>query len=282
MTAKETVMRALGRIGLLGYAAYVYQGHIKGFRIGRYLDNLRYRVRGTPDGLPIPPARLIWLAIGSIEISAFLETSKAQVYELIVPLLERNGLAMQDFATVLDFGCGCGRIMRYWRSLEGVELWGMDYNPAMVKWCQRNLGFAQFQVNQLAPPLPCEADKFDFAYARSVFTHLTEPLQCAWIQELHRVLKPGGVILFTVSGDAFTSLLTPLELAQYRDGHLVVREGQFAGQNICAVFHPQGYVHRQWAEHGFEILDAIPGGQARCAPQDTYLAKKTGLTKAYL
>ncbi len=274
MTTRQIIMRALDRVGLLSYSMYLYQGHLKGFRIARYLRNLRYRVQGAPDGLPIPPARLIWLAIGSVEISAFLETSSAQVYELIIPLLERNGLSMESFETVLDFGCGCGRIMRYWRTLKGVELWGMDYNPAMVDWCQRNLDFAQFRVNQLTPPLPCEAEKFDFIYARSVFTHLTETLQSTWIEELRRVLKPKGVILFTVSGDAFTGLLTPDELARYRDGNLVVRDGDFAGQNMCAAFHPPVYVRQQWARHGFEIVDVIPGGQIHYAPQDTYLVRK--------
>ena len=276
MTAKPIVIRALDRIGLLDYAMYLYQGHFKGFRIHKYLNNLQYRVQGAPDGLPIPPMRLIWLAIGSIEVSAFLETSNAQVYELIIPLLERNGLSVQSFGAVLDFGCGCGRITRYWRSLERVELWGMDYNPAMIDWCQRNLDFAQFRVNLLSPPLPCRAGKFDFVYARSVFTHLTESLQFAWIRELYRVLKPGGVILFTVSGDFFNNRLTPDELAQYQDGLLVVRDGELEGRNACAVFHPPEYVQRQWTQCGFEIIDVVPGGQVRGAVQDTYLARRQG------
>ena len=274
MTAKQIAQRALGRVGLLNYSMYLYHGHFKGFRIGKYLNNLRHRVRGAPDGLPIPPMYFIWLVIGSVEISSFLETGSAQVYELIIPLLERNGLSMQSFDVVLDFGCGCGRIMRYWRSYEGVELWGMDCHHRMIDWCQRNLDFAQFRVNQLNPPLPCEAERFDFVYVRSVFTHLAELLQFAWIQELHRVLRPGGFLLFTVSGDFLSSHLTPDELAQYQSGHLVIRESEFEGQNVCAVFHPPEYVHQQWTKYGFEIVDVVPGGQVRYAGQDTYLAKR--------
>jgi ubiquinone/menaquinone biosynthesis C-methylase UbiE len=274
MTDKRIVIRTLDRIGLLSYLLYFYQGHLKGFHIDTYLSNLRYRVRGAPDRLPIPPVRLIWLVIGSVEISAFLETGSAQVYELVIPMLERNGLYMQNFDVVLDFGCGCGRIMRYWRSLEGVELWGVDCNPAMIDWCRRNLDFARFHVNQSDAPLPFEAEKFDLIYARSVFTHLNESLQFAWMQELCRVLKPGGFILITVSGDAFAGLLRPDELASYRSNHLVVRNEQFAGQNMCAAFHPPEYVYQQWTKYGFEIVDAIPGGQVRYAIQDTYLARR--------
>lgn len=269
-------MRSLDRVGLLDCVLYLRQGHLDGFSIRRYLGNLRYWIRGAPDGLPIPPMRLIWLAIGHIEISVFLATGKAHVHELMIPLLERNGFHMRGFGTVLDFGCGCGRIMRHWRSLEEVELWGMDYNPAMVGWCERNLDFAHFRVNQLNPPLPCESEKFDFVCVRSVFTHLTEPLQLAWIRELGRVLKPGGVVLFTVSGDFFQDRLTREESARYQGGHLIVRYGEFEGRNPCEVFHPPEYVHWQWTQRGFEIMDVIPGGQVPYAIQDTYLARKQG------
>lgn len=274
MTAKQTVKMVLNRIGLLGYVSYLYQGHLKGFCVGRYLHNLRYLIRGAPDGLPIPPVSLIWLSIGSVEIPAFFETGSAHVHDLIIPLLERNGLSMQDFSVVLDFGCGCGRIMRYWQSLEGVELWGVDYNRAMIEWCQQHLGFARFQVSQLSPPLQCEAEKFDFAYARSVFTHLAERLQCAWLRELNRVLKPGGIFLSTLNGDVYTDLLAADELARYRTGHLVVRQQEFEGQNACAAFHPSEYVYKQWSQQGFEVVDFVPGGQIRYALQDTYLARR--------
>lgn len=277
MAIKRVIKRALDRLGLLDSAIYLYEGHLKAFKARRYLEYVRYRLRGAPDGLPVPPVRFIWLVMGSTEISSFLESGKAHAHELIVPLLERNNLSMQGFSAVLDFGCGCGRIMRYWRSLRDVELWGMDYNPHLIDWCRCNLRFACFQVNPLTPPLPCEPHKFDFVYARSVFTHLSEPLQFAWIQELNRVLKPGGIFLFTVSGDSYMTWLTPDELQRYQNGQLVVRASELAGRNECAVYHPPQYVRRHWPRYGFEIVDFVPGGQVRYAYQDTFLAKKTKL-----
>ena len=150
----------------------------------------------------------------------------------------------------------------------------MDYNPRLIEWCQRHLPFAQFRVNQLEPPLPCEAEYFDFIYARSIFTHMTEELQEAWLQELRRVLKPNGTLLFTVSGGMYSHLLLPDELEQYQDGRLVVRDAMLAGENACASFHPPAYVDYLWPQHGFEISDFLPGGQVHYALQDTYLARK--------
>jgi SAM-dependent methyltransferase len=238
------------------------------------VGNLRYWVRGAPDGLPIPPMRMMWLVVGSTDISAFFETGHVQFHQLILPLLERNRLSLQGSRSVLDFGCGCGRIMRYWRSFPGLELWGVDPNSKMIDWCRRHLTFARFRPDGPWPPLGFASEKFDFIYARSVFTHLSEAAQSAWLPELRRVLKPGGILLFTVSGDVFRPQLTPEELRRYEQARLVVRQEERSGQNACAVFHPPTYVRQQWANAGFEIIDTVPGGQIPLALQDTYLVRR--------
>jgi SAM-dependent methyltransferase len=274
MSVKRAFKQTLQRMSLLAYSIYLYEGHLKDFRPAKYWRNLQYRVRGAPDNLPIPPARLIWLVIGSTEVAAFFESADAHVNKLMIPLLERNGLSMPKFDSVLDFGCGCGRIIRYWHCLPGVELWGMDYNATLIDWCRQHLDFARFEVNNLEPPLPCQAHKFDFVYARSIFTHLNESLQFDWLREIHRVLKPGGTLLFTVSGDYYQSSLTSEELKRYQAGSPVVRDGNLAGENACAAFHPQSYVYEHWAKHGFDIIDRVPGGEIHYSVQDTYLARK--------
>ncbi len=47
--------------------------------------------------------------------------------------------------------------------------------PLSSTWCKSNLRFAEFRVNTLAGELPYKAETFDFIYAFSVFTHLSEP-----------------------------------------------------------------------------------------------------------
>ena len=80
----------------------------------------------------------------------------------ITALLNRHDLKVDDADAILDFGCGCGRIARHFRSLKKAKLYGTDYNPELVAWCQRNLPFAEFGVNQLQPPLPYADAKFGF------------------------------------------------------------------------------------------------------------------------
>jgi ubiquinone/menaquinone biosynthesis C-methylase UbiE len=120
--------------------------------------------------------------------------------------LQRNNLPIENFQTMLDFGCGCGRVIRNWRSLQGVNIYGSDYNHELIAWCDENLSFAHFDSNDLAPPLSYESNKFDLIYALSVFTHLPEELQLTWLQELTRVLQPGGYLLKFVWRDILNAL----------------------------------------------------------------------------
>ncbi len=234
--------------------------------------NAGYRLAGAPDGLPIPPLRLIYLAILSTDVPWFLRSGRFG-QESILRALERNGLRMEGFQAVLDFGCGCGRLFRHWRSLEGPRLHGTDYNPEMIAWCRQELDhLGQFQVNQLAPPLDYSDEQFDFIYAISVFTHLPEELQRAWIDELARILKPGGCLLITVHGESRLYQLTPEDQAQFRAGELVVKRAAEAGTNICGVYHPHQYVQNHLA-NPLSVVDFIPRG-SRDTDQDIFLMRK--------
>ena len=83
---------------------------------------------------------------------------------------------------MLDFGCGCGRVTRWWRDFNGTVA-GSDVSRPAIEWCRANLPFARFELNALAPPLVFEDETFDLVYALSVFTHLTAELQLAWRDE---------------------------------------------------------------------------------------------------
>jgi SAM-dependent methyltransferase len=261
---------------MLDYGIFLWEDQIKRFSRSRLLCNLRYRLRGAPDGLPIPPAYLIWLVVGTSNIQAFLDSGRIHAYELLEPLLGCNQLRLRDFGTVLDFGCGCGRILRHWNSLDGPVFYGSDYNRVLVEWSRRHLPHSRFTTNQLAPPTSFNDEMFDFAYARSVFTHLSLDLQHAWMQELYRIVQPGGYLIITVSGDQFRERMTPSELGQYEAGELVVRAGELEGSNYCAVYHPPSYVQQQLVRDWFDIVEMMPGDKAKeYCEQDTYLLRRS-------
>jgi SAM-dependent methyltransferase len=201
------------------------------------------------DGLPLPPARLR-AQVGPLHADAdfFLRSGRHNA-DLIRDVLTEDGSSIEELDALLDWGCGCGRVLRHWADLPRTRIVGCDITPKMVEWCNEHLAFAEAAVNKLSPPLPYDEAAFDLVYAFSVMTHLSEDLQHAWVQECRRVLKPGGYLLFSTLGEYFASRnrLTDEERSSFASGNLVVLYETSAGTSLCSAYHPQEYVARELA-----------------------------------
>ena len=69
----------------------------------------------------------------------------------------------------------------------------------------------------------------------------------------------------TIHGDYYLSELTPEERDRFQSGYLVVREQEQSGSNLCAVFHPVGYVRENLARPSW-LWITLPERQGRvCA-----------------
>jgi SAM-dependent methyltransferase len=236
--------------------------------------NASHRLRGQADGWPIPPSRLIYLVAGTYDIEWFLTLGRRGV-QAIRDTLSRNQIDLNSFSAMLDFGCGCGRVIRHFQDLPATKVYGADYNRKLVDWCDRHLTFAAFRANELAPPLPYDDDSFDFVYALSVFTHWGEELQFAWIDEMRRVIKPGGHLFMTTHGQSYLPGLSDDERRAFLDDELVVRRGHLAGKNICTTFYTEKYVRDQLTR-GCEVVDFVPEGAKGNPTQDAYLLRFEG------
>lgn len=231
------------------------------------------RVTNRLSGQPaVPPAKLIYLVAGHTSANLFLAGGRS-ARDAISATLAKNGLRMEQFDNVLDFGCGVGRIIRHFDLNQTTTLHGTDYNPDLIWWCQNNLSACEFRVNTLSGSLPYDSETFDFIYSFSVFTHLKEPLQFHWIDELTRVLKPGGYIYLTTHGEYFLSILNAAEREQFVKGQLVVREQEQSGSNVCAVFHPPSYV-RDVLARNLAVVDFIECGAQGDSMHDAHLLRK--------
>jgi SAM-dependent methyltransferase len=112
------------------------------------------------------------------------------------------GTSFADVERVLDFGCGCGRTLRWlMESYPATHFYGADVDADAVEWCARNLRNGVFVNSRPEPPLPFQSGYFDVVYCFSVFTHLDERMQDMWLIEIKRVLKPGGIVILTVHGE---------------------------------------------------------------------------------
>jgi SAM-dependent methyltransferase len=119
---------------------------------------------------------------------------------------DAHGVAVNDY---LDFGCASGRVLRH-ITLERPQCRavGCDINRLHVEWCNANLpaNCVAFQ-NHSIPSLPIAARSFDVVSAYSVFTHI-EALETAWLMELRRILRPGGLAWITVQTELTLAEMT--------------------------------------------------------------------------
>lgn len=158
----------------------------------------------------LPPALLRFRVSETHSAKSFTDIGQA-CGRILESCLRDAGFAWQKGSRVLDFGCGCGRtIIWLIRDHPDVIFCGCDVDTEAVAWCQQHLT-GDFQINQALPPLPYDAAYFDVIYCVSVFTHLNEAMQDAWLEELRRIVKPNGLIVLTVHGSNAAAILTPAE-----------------------------------------------------------------------
>jgi SAM-dependent methyltransferase len=93
---------------------------------------------------------------------------------------------------VLDLGCRSGALTRHF--LDGNTVVGLDVDPAALEKASA-LGIEPVRAN-VAEPLPFEDASFDAVVAGELFEHLQFP--DALVAEIHRVLRPGGVLAGSV------------------------------------------------------------------------------------
>jgi SAM-dependent methyltransferase len=87
-----------------------------------------------------------------------------------------------------------------------------------------------------------KSESFDVIYCISVFTHLSEPLHYQWVEEILRLLKPGGLFIGTFHGDRYRDHLDPDEQKKFDDGELVVRDKIREGKKNFASYHGNRFV----------------------------------------
>ena len=218
----------------------------------------------------IPDEDRRFRVIGDRDARGFLVSGATDYHRLDRVLVELTGLHLHEFARVLDWGVGCGRLARHFPAERAHALVGCDIDSDNVAWCAANLP-GTFVTSRLSPPLPFERESFDVVYGLSVFTHLREAMQLRWLDELARVAKPGAILLMTTHGRTAIefSRLPPDEYRRTcervaRDGLVVSgANSQLDGHaehrgEYVNVYHDADYVRRVWGRH-FDVLHVLPG-----------------------
>lgn len=206
-------------------------------------------------------------------------------YQFIKLKIKQFDVKIQPESKILDFGCGWGRIVRFFlKDLPSASIYGIDCDSEIINICNTTGLNCNFSVNDIYPPTEFEDNRFDVIYSFSVFSHLSEDAHRRWLVEFRRILKPGGILIVTTrsrdfiltcarlrdvketdvpffaTGPSQSFLDTSMTLEQYDNGNYIyepiggggIRDGSFYGETCI----PEKYIRTEWAKY-FRHLDFV-------------------------
>ncbi len=219
------------------------------------------------DDLAYPPPEKRRRVQGTENQHIFMLEGHSTYVKLQSTLGKCLGKCYADFPRILDWGCGCGRLARYFKREPLSRLTGLDIDGDNIAWCRENLGFGDFQSIPLHPPTRLADGNFDLVIGISVFTHLAEDVQKEWLAELRCLAAPGAVLLLSVHGlTSFlrTGGLKHLLYFQLSRGFYDIGLCQDLGEFISnpryyrGAYHSQRYIRGVWSKY-FDVLRILPG-----------------------
>lgn len=118
-----------------------------------------------------------------------------QVLETIVRRKFGDFTAVEAF---LDFASGYGRLTRFLvQALDPNKVWVAEIKARAVEFQQLQFGVNGF-VSTEQPECLAVDERFDCIFVASLFSHLPEATFGRWLDRLWNLLRPNGVLVFTV------------------------------------------------------------------------------------
>ena len=174
-------------------------------------------------------------------------------YRLMRQLAREAGVDFSHVDRLLDFGCGYGRIVRFFRKdAPQADVVGVDVSAMLVEWCRAHLPFGTWHLVPALPPTDLPTGHCSLVVSFSVFTHLSEVSHLAWLEEIHRWLVPGGVAVVTLW--THPSASRPYHEPHFPDFDALIADfddGRFSFSNLrygATATYGEAFVPRAWVD----------------------------------
>jgi len=118
------------------------------------------------------------------------KTNSLKLAKCMIKMLADLGFELTEGMKILDFGCGKGYLASAFAEL-GYDVYGVDIRESELIDKDH---FAKMELDNYV--FPFEDNYFDFIYSTSVLEHTQNTQEC--LEEIYRVLKPGGVTYHTL------------------------------------------------------------------------------------
>jgi 2-polyprenyl-3-methyl-5-hydroxy-6-metoxy-1,4-benzoquinol methylase len=146
----------------------------------------------------------------------------------------------------LDYGCGLGFLTERLLS-RGLECYAAEFSPESVELVNRKFqSYSNWKGAQLVRelPTPFEAGSFDVVTCTEMIEHLSDDLLSGIIREMRRLVRRGGVVLFTTPNDEDLELAMTFCPFCEAEFHKVQHVRKFTVDSLRALLE----------SHGFEVM----------------------------
>ncbi len=158
---------------------------------------------------------------------------------------------LKEGMKLIDYGCGSGRLAHALGISIKIDYLGIDVVDELLNYAaSKSPAHYQF-LNHQALNVPAEETSVDMVCAFSLFTHLLHTETYLYLEDMQRVLRPGGRMVFSF-----------LEFAM--PSHWSVFEATVAQQRNSQVPHLNIFIEKNaiqcWANQlGFKVIELING-----------------------
>lgn len=159
---------------------------------------LRY---DRPLKLPLPPKGLLARAGSDFaDPPEFLAVGLHAASEMF--LIVAAALPSLQSGAILEWGCGWGRVTRHLlKKVPTFAYHGVDQDPDCVEWLRANMPRGQFDLCAYPSPIAlADASQDILLVGESLFALPAEEREF-WLEEFHRLLRPGGAVVFATRGE---------------------------------------------------------------------------------
>jgi ubiquinone/menaquinone biosynthesis C-methylase UbiE len=153
-------------------------------------------------------------------------------------MLRRFAREIGDRHPVWDLGCGPGQTAQYLNDL-GVEISGLDLSEQILEQARTIHPEIHFQKGNILE-LEFDDDSVAGVVAFYAIVHFTKEQVASAFREVFRVLRPGGLFLFT-----------------YHIGEETIHLDEFLGKTIDIdfMFFTSDFIFRCLKDRGFETIE---------------------------
>lgn len=223
-----------------------------GFNLGLALTS----ARAADHAAPFPPTDLMYHTTGLHQDRDFAQHGA----DILTALSAASPKPLGEFTSILDFGVGVGRVARYYKGFSGRYV-GADIDEPNLGWVAGHLPWVETVLTEPAAALPLEPAAFDGVVSISVFTHIDRETTEFYVDELHRLTRPGALLFLTLHGDKALDLA----LANAEVGRLIgispERLEQARGELANDGFHfAEQYTHLTRANYRYGTTFASQQG----------------------